>query len=399
MENTISRLCANLESALPELSKAVFSQPVDSTAAAKVTVRPVTIKGAPRYQIESFRDNKAFHRNVSGEELVRICAAELDGRYRQALIVTASASAQYILRARGGYKRRMQASLPRPGAAAGARPHNREKSYILAEGENIPALVDLGVFSADFHIVRAKYDKYKQINRFVELIDNEFAKTARRDITILDFGCGKSYLTFILYYYFTVKRGMNAKIIGYDLKADVVEHCNAVAEKYGYDGLRFVHADVTRDVLYDEPIDMIVTLHACDTATDYALYYALNKCAKYIFSVPCCQHEVNKSIKKGGELDIFMSHGIIKERMSALLTDSIRAAVLEDMGYKVDMIEFIDFEHSPKNLMIRAVAGGVKGDRRIKSARALADKYGFKQTLLELVERDMKENGTHAKEL
>ncbi|MBP3539362.1 MAG: SAM-dependent methyltransferase, partial [Oscillospiraceae bacterium] len=194
-----------------------------------------------------------------------------------------------------------------------------------------------------------------------------------------------------LYYYFTVKRGMNAKIIGYDLKEDVVEHCNAVAQKYGYDGLRFVHADVTRDVLYDEPIDMIVTLHACDTATDYALHYALKKRAKYIFSVPCCQHEVNKTIKKGGELDIFMSHGIIKERMSALLTDAVRAAVLEDMGYKVDMIEFIDFEHSPKNLMIRAAANGAKGERRIKSARAMADKYGFRHTLLELVEKEKTE--------
>lgn len=391
MENLLSRLCIDLESALPTLSKAVFSQPIDATEAAKVTVRPVTIKGALRYQIESFRGSKAFHRNVSGDELVRVCAAELDGRYRQALIVTDEASMQYILRAKGGYKRRVQASLPKPGAAAGAKSHNREKSYILAEGENIPALVDLGVFSADFHIVRAKYDKYKQINRFVELIDNEFAKTPRCEITILDFGCGKSYLTFILYYYFTVKRGMNAKIIGYDLKEDVVEHCNAVAQKYGYDGLRFVHADVTRDVLYDEPIDMIVTLHACDTATDYALHYALKKRAKYIFSVPCCQHEVNKTIKKGGELEIFMSHGIIKERMSALLTDAIRAAVLEDMGYKVDMIEFIDFEHSPKNLMIRAVASGVKGERRIKSARALADKYGFRQTLLELVEKEKTE--------
>lgn len=391
MENLLSRLCIDLESALPTLSKAVFSQPIDATEAAKVTVRPVTIKGALRYQIESFRGSKAFHRNVSGDELVRVCAAELDGRYRQALIVTDEASMQYILRAKGGYKRRVQASLPKPGAATGAKSHNREKSYILAEGENIPALVDLGVFSADFHIVRAKYDKYKQINRFVELIDNEFAKSPRREITILDFGCGKSYLTFILYYYFTVKRGMNAKIIGYDLKEDVVEHCNAVAQKYGYDGLRFVHADVTRDVLYDEPIDMIVTLHACDTATDYALHYALSKRAKYIFSVPCCQHEVNKTIKKGGELDIFMSHGIIKERMSALLTDAIRAAVLEDMGYKVDMIEFIDFEHSPKNLMIRAVANGAKGERRIKSARALADKYGFRQTLLELVEKEKTE--------
>lgn len=242
------------------------------------------------------------------------------------------------------------------------------------------------MFSADFHVVRAKYDKYKQINRFIQLIDDEFSKTDRKEITILDFGCGKSYLTFILYYYFTVKRGIDAKIIGYDLKEDVVEHCNAVAAKYGYTGLRFVRADVTRDVLYDEHIDMIVTLHACDTATDYAIWYALKKKAKYIFSVPCCQHEVNSTIRKGGELDIFMSHGIIKERMSALLTDAIRAAVLEDMGYRVDMIEFIDFEHSPKNLMIRAVEGGSRGEKRLKNARALADKYGFRQTLLKLAE-------------
>ena len=147
-----------------------------------------------------------------------------------------------------------------------------------------------------------------------------------------------------------------------------------------------MHADVTRDVLYDEHIDMIVTLHACDTATDYALWYALNRRAEYIFSVPCCQHEVNKTIRKGGELDIFMSHGIIKERMSALLTDAIRAAVLEDMGYSVDMIEFIDFEHSPKNIMIRAVRGKPRGTKRIAAARALADEYGFRQTLLELAE-------------
>lgn len=384
MENTVSRLCADLEAGLPKRSKAVFSQPVDTLADSKVIIRPVMIKGEERYQIESFRDNKAFHRNLGSAGLLRVCADELDGRYRQALIVTQESSAQYILKARGGYKRRLQASVPAPGG--GSKAHDREKSYILTEGENIPALVDLGVFSADFHVVRAKYDKYKQINRFIQLIDDEFSKTDRKEITILDFGCGKSYLTFILYYYFTVKRGIDAKIIGYDLKEDVVEHCNAVAAKYGYTGLRFVRADVTRDVLYDEHIDMIVTLHACNTATDYALWYALKKKAKYIFSVPCCQHEVNSTIRKGGELDIFMSHGIIKERMSALLTDAIRAAVLEDMGYRVDMIEFIDFEHSPKNLMIRAVEGGSRGEKRLKNARALADKYGFRQTLLKLAE-------------
>ena len=262
--------------------------------------------------------------------------------------------------------------------------HNREKEYILGEGENIPALVDLGVFTADFKIVRAKYDKYKQINRFVELIDHAFKDYGKDEITILDFGCGKSYLTFILYYYFAVKRKIQATIIGYDIKEDVVKRCGEIAKKYGYNGLEFVKADVTKDVLTDRSIDMIVTLHACDVATDFALHYAIQKKADFIFSVPCCQHEVNSSIHKGGDLDILLKYGIIKERVSALLTDSIRARVLEDMGYNVDMIEFIDFDHSPKNIMIRARRNGKPGTKGRKQARELADIYRFKQTLLEL---------------
>lgn len=280
--------------------------------------------------------------------------------------------------------------MPRP--AGETLSHNREKEYILREGENIPALVDLGVFTPDFRIVKAKYDKYKQINRFVELVDQEYAKAGREKMTILDFGCGKSYLTFVLYYYFAVKKGVDVQIIGYDLKADVVENCNRIAEKYGYGKLRFVCADVSRDALYGEKVDMVVTLHACDTATDYALNYAIEKGAESIFSVPCCQHEINSSIRKGGELDIFLRHGIVKERMSALLTDSIRAAVLEDMGYRVDVIEFTDFEHSPKNLMLRARYTGKKGTAGRKQAAALAERYGFEQTLLKLREEKMEKD-------
>lgn len=379
-----TRLYQDLCAALPGLGKAVLSQPVSSLSPTKVMIRPVRMKAGLFYQVESFQDNKAFHRNLTEEELLRYFAAELDGRYRQALIVSSELSAQYSLNSKGGYKRKMQTAVPLPGGPAA---HNREKSYILAEGEAIPALVDMGVFTQDYKVVRSRYDKFKQINRFVELIDDEFSSTGRREITILDFGCGKSYLTFVLYYYFTVKKGMKARIIGYDLKKDVVEHCNAVAAKYGYEGLEFVHADVTRDVLYQEKIDMIVTLHACDTATDYALFYALEKKAEYIFSVPCCQHEINSAIRSGGELDIFLRHGIIKERMSALLTDSIRAGILEDMGYRVDMIEFIDFEHSPKNIMLRARRGGSGGRCNIEKARQLCENYGFEQTLLKLTEK------------
>ena len=380
----MARIKDEINAALPALSKLVFSQPVDKSDDAKVSVRPVILKGGLYFQAERVRDNKASHRNLSDEELLRL-ADELDGRYRQVLIVSESESAQYCLRAKGGYKKTASAaSLPVPG---GAKSHNREKRYILAEGENIPALVDLGVFTQDFRVVRSKYDKYKQINRFVELIDHELGSANLHEISILDFGCGKSYLTFILYYYFTVKKGMRAKIIGYDLKADVVERCNEIAARYGYDGLRFECADVTRDKLADEHIDMVVTLHACDVATDYALHYAAARKVRYIFSVPCCQHEVNLSIKKGGELDIFMGQGIIKERMCALLTDSVRECVLKDLGYDVDMIEFIDFEHSPKNIMIRAKFTGRTHTKGRDTVKALQDKYGFKHTLMELTEK------------
>ena len=381
-ERNTSGLVRELEASMGSLKKAVLSQPIDDSLDSRVNIRPLLLKDRHVFQIERFWDNKAFHQNVSGEELLRLFAAQLDGRYRQALIVTGEETAQYVLKRNGSYRRSARASIPAPGG--GPAGHNREKEYILREGENIPALVDLGVFTSDFKIVKARYDKYKQINRFVELIDQEFAKQERDGITILDFGCGKSYLTFILYYYFAVKKGMKAKIIGYDLKADVVERCNKIAGKYGYEGLRFVHADVSKDVLYGEKVDMVVTLHACDTATDHALSFATERGAEYIFSVPCCQHEVNTSIKKGGELDIFLRHGIIKERMSALLTDSIRALILEDLGYSVDMIEFIDFEHSPKNIMLRARYTGKKGRKGRIQAGELAERYGFEQTLLKL---------------
>ena len=377
----MSKLTEDLALGLEKLSRLVLSQPIDKTCDPKISVRPVTLRGRRLYQVERFRDNKAFHENLEGESLLRLVEADFDGRYRQALLVTEEESAQYSMKAGGDYKRHGGAAVPRPAPTGG---NNREKQYLLPEGEPVPALVDLGVFTPDYRIVRAKYDKYRQINRFLELIDQAFRDDGREELTVLDFGCGKSYLTFILYYYFAVKQGRRVRIIGYDLKKDVVEHCNAVAEKYGYTGLRFVHADVSRDALYGERVDMIVTLHACDTATDYALHYAIQKGADYIFSVPCCQHEVNLQMKKGGELDVFLRHGIVRERMAALLTDEIRTLVLEDMGYKVDVIEFTDLENSPKNLMLRARRTGRRSDRGRALARELAERYGFTQTLLEL---------------
>ena len=381
----MARITQELLLALPELSKAVFSQPTDKALPAKQTVRPVLLKGERSYQLESFRDNKAFHRNLGESALEAAAAEELEGKYRQVLLVTENESRQYILRRDGSYKKTASAAaLPRPG---GEQAHNREKDYILREGEAIPALVDLGVFTKDYKIVRARYDKFKQINRFVELVAQGWKEEGSREIRILDFGCGKSYLTFILYYYFAVRLGLETHIIGYALKADVVENCNEIARRYGYDGLRFEVADVTKDRLADTAIDMVVTLHACDVATDYALAYAIRRRVRHIFSVPCCQHEVNLSIRKGGELDLLLEHGIIRERVSALLTDAIRAAVLESAGYETDVIEFIDFEHSPKNLMLRARYTGRKKPGGREQAERLRASYGFTQTLLDLTEK------------
>ncbi|MBR0040452.1 MAG: SAM-dependent methyltransferase [Oscillospiraceae bacterium] len=375
-----------LAAALPLLQKAVFSQPTEGAEYQKVTLRPVTIKGKDYFQMEGFRDNKAFHRNLSREETLALADESLAGRYRQVLLMSGDGAAQYVLRRDGSYKKSGKSAVPRPGGEA-AYTHDREKRYLLAEGENIPALVDLGVFTPDLRIVKAKYDKYRQINRFVELIDDAFSSVEPGKLTVLDFGCGKSYLTFILYYYFAVKRGFDVEMIGYDLKEDVVGHCNAVAEKYGYSTLHFETADVSKDKLLDKPIDLLVTLHACDTATDYALDFAVRHGAKYIFSVPCCQHEINASISKGGDLDALLRYGVVKERVSALLTDSIRAGILEDMGYTVDLMEFVDLAHSPKNLMIRAEKRGAPREKNIPRFRELAERYGFRQTLLELCDR------------
>ena len=378
----MARITQELALCLPALTKAVFSQPTEANGAKKIELRPLLLKGERRYQAEHLEGTKAFHENFTEAALLAWAEERLEGRYRQVLLVTETESRQFILKRDGSYKKTgSAAALPRP---AGAQGHNREKDYILREGEEIPALVDLGVFTKDFQIVKARYDKFRQINRFVELV----AQDVRDDgdtIRILDFGCGKSYLTFILYYYFAVRRGLKTEIIGYDLKEDVVARCNEIAERYGYEGLRFEVADVTRDRLAETKIDMVVTLHACDTATDYALAYAVKHGVRHIFSVPCCQHEVNLSIQKGGELDLLLEHGIIKERVSALLTDAIRAAVLEDAGFEVDVIEFVDFAHSPKNLMLRARYTGKHRRGGREKAEALRKQYGFRQSLLDLI--------------
>lgn len=267
--------------------------------------------------------------------------------------------------------------------------HNKEKNYILKEGMIIEPLIDLGVFTKEGKVVKSKYDKYKQINRFVEIIDDEIKKNDYKELTILDFGCGKSYLTFVLYYYFVKIKNIKVKMIGLDLKKDVIKKCNDIAKSYNYENLHFELGDIN-GFKYNNKVDMVITLHACDTATDYALYNAIKWNSKMIFSVPCCQHEFNKDMKSE-DLSILTRYGIIQERVAALMTDAVRGNLLEAVGYKTQLLEFIDIAHSPKNILIRASKGKVSKEKRekaIEEVNNLIKEFNFNPTLYKLLKED-----------
>ena len=264
-----------------------------------------------------------------------------------------------------------------------------ERQYLIAPPKANALLREIGIMGQNGKIKNDMVRKYNQIDHFVELVDPMIRKlcATKKQIRIIDCGCGKSYLTFIVYYYFTEIKKVKAKVIGYDLKEDVVKNCNEIARRYGYTDLKFYVNDVTKGELYEGEVDMVITLHACDIATDFALYHAIENGVPHIFSVPCCQHEICSSIKKGGDYDLLLSHGLIKERFSALLTDSIRAELLKECGYEVDIIEFVDFAHSPKNLMLRCKLKKKKAPQ-LQSIKELTEKYGFTQKLFELIVKE-----------
>ena len=366
---------------LSEIKKAVLSKP----SSKENEFKKITISRMPKFfQIAKHTEKQVFHENVQFSE-VADRTAELMGNDFLQLNAWDNSKEYYIISKNGKFSFKTRST----GNEAPVAPveHIRKKQYLLPEGQVIAPLVDMGIFTKDGKVINSMYDKYKQINRLIEIIDDGIRQQNLKKLNIIDFGCGKSYLTFIVYYYLTEIKKIETNIIGLDLKKDVIEKCNKAAEKYGYKNLRFELGDING---YKCPfdVDMVITLHACDTATDFALYNAVNWGAKMIFSVPCCQHELNSQIKTEN-LSVLTRYGIIQERFSALLTDSIRGNLLEYCGYKTQLLEFIDFDHTPKNILIRAVLKGSnpkatkeKALNEVKSAMA---EFNVQPTLYELL--------------
>jgi SAM-dependent methyltransferase len=350
--------------------------------AVKVRIRPVILKNEIEYQVSEFVGRKVLHSNHSAADVKKKIIDYMTEDFKQAQINMTDAAAT-ILSSKSKtltckYKKAGQLKVQRDLS------HNRTKKYIIQEGKPVAFMIDLGVMGQDGKIIRTRYDKFRQINRFLEYIEDILPKLDKeRELTIIDFGCGKSYLTFAMYYYLKELKGYNIRIIGLDLKADVIEHCNELRTRYGYDKLDFYVGDIAtyKDV---DKVDMVVTLHACDIATDYALAKAVKWGAEVILSVPCCQHEANRTIKSD-ILSPVMDYGILKERMAAIVTDAARAKLLTANGYDTQILEFIDMEHTPKNLLIRAVKGGKEDISAREKTKDMLEALNLELTIDKLI--------------
>lgn len=350
--------------------------------AVKVRIRPVILKNEIEYQVSEFVGRKVLHSNHSAADVKKKIIDYMTEDFKQAQINMTDAAATIL----SSKSKTLTCKYKKAGQLKAQRDlsHNRTKKYIIQEGKPVAFMIDLGVMGQDGKIIRTRYDKFRQINRFLEYIEDILPKLDKeRELTIIDFGCGKSYLTFAMYYYLKELKGYNIRIIGLDLKADVIEHCNELRTRYGYDKLDFYVGDIAtyKDV---DKVDMVVTLHACDTATDYALAKAVKWGAEVILSVPCCQHEANRTIK----IDILspvMDYGILKERMAAIVTDAARAKLLTANGYDTQILEFIDMEHTPKNLLIRAVKGGKEDISAREKTKDMLEALNLELTIDKLI--------------
>lgn len=339
------------------------------------------------YQISRYTSKQVFHENVKKENLYTAILYSLENEFTQlnAWSEKNEHSIKISKKEKIFYNKIKQNNINKLAKIQST--HNRKKEYIFEEGKAIDVLIDMGIFTKEGKVVSSMYDKYKQINRFIEIIDDVVKKENYKSLNIIDFGCGKSYLSFLVYHYFRYIKNININMIGLDLKEDVIEKCNKAAKKYSYDTLKFEIGDINGyEAKFD--VDIVISLHACDTATDYALFNAINWGAKMIFSVPCCQHEIAKQIKTD-RYKLLTGYGLIKERFSDLLTDSIRANLLEYKSYDTKILEFVDFSHTPKNILIRAILNKSKSkavkEEKFSEVAKIVEEYNINPCLWRLI--------------
>ena len=375
--------------------KIVFSDKKNGNFS-KIIIKPLSLKTGKNIQIESFKDNKAFHKNIELNNLQEIenTLKEYIENFKQILLQIENLDISFMKKKERFIKKENKNNLIK-----NSNEHNKKKQYILNEGDKIDFLIELGLMSAEGKILKSSYSKFKQINKYLEFIDDvieelKSKKLIDNHINILDFGCGKSYLTFALYYYLKhYRKDLSFSIVGLDLKKDVIEFCNKLAQKLNYENLEFLNGNI-KDYDRTLEVDLVFSLHACNNATDYSLEKALSLNAKAILAVPCCHHEFfekiqkNKNSKFYDNLKIMADNGIALDKFASLATDSFRSLALELCGYKTKMIEFIDMEHTPKNILIRAIKSKSSNlKEKLKEYNRLKDFLGINPLLEDLAKK------------
>lgn len=361
---------------------ATLSNPKDKKYYKKLEIKLINIKLTNVYQFIYYTDTQVFHKNLSYSEVISTFKTEILDNYKNAQIFTSLNDYSLF----SNRLKEVSIKKLKPSKVKVSQTNNRQKNYILPEDTFIPFLYELGIVSQEGKMHNSKYSKFKQVNRYLEFIDDiidSFDKT--KTINIVDFGCGKSYLTFATHYYFKEIKKLDVNIIGLDLKKDVINDCNNIVRKYNLEGIKFLTGDI-KDYISENKVDMVISLHACDTATDYALHQAIKWESKVIFAVPCCQHEVNKQIKSNS-LEAINDYGLIQERIASLLTDLTRAELLKSQGYKTQVLEFIDLEHTPKNILIRAVLTNNKDTNALNKINELKKEFNYTLTLEKLLNK------------
>ncbi|MCL2225747.1 MAG: SAM-dependent methyltransferase [Defluviitaleaceae bacterium] len=373
-----------------EIFKIVLSKPVKGVDLKRIEI----LKSENMYQASKYTQKQVFHSNHDAKSIREVLNEYMNASFLQYTAWDKEFEYSARVTKKGkvlASRRKSKAEVKRENLANGG--FNRQKNHIIREGENIPVLVDMGVFTKELRVAAPMWDKYKQINRFIEILADETGGlTQNTTVNVIDFGCGKSYLTFLVYHYFTQVKGLRVNICGLDLNAEIVEKCATAAKKYGYDSLTFRQGDIGSQSApplenwgVQGSFNIVISLHACDTATDHALFNAIKWQADLICAVPCCQHELRNQMKPQS-LKIFADYGIIKERIASLATDAIRAKLLEMHGYRAQIIEFTAMEHTAKNLLIRARKTSARKTGADAELQAVLQEFSFKPALLGLLE-------------